>query len=103
MRPARVIDVHHWSPDQLELDPQPTAYRMGARQLGVDEAELKLLVTTKAKKPDVQVERLTRTGVDERELAELAWSVHEAVEAGVEMRNRGWQCRSCAYASACSA
>ena len=92
-----------WSADQLELDPQPTAYRMGARQLGVDEAELKLLVTTKTKKPDVQVERLTGTRVDERELWELAWSVHRAVEAGIDSRNRSWACRSCAYASACSA
>ena len=92
-----------WSADQLELDPQPTAYRMGARQLGADEAELKLLVTTKSKVPTVQIERLSRTRVDERELAELAWTVHQAVAAGVDFRNRSWGCRSCAYASACSA
>ena len=91
-----------WSADQLELDPQPTAYRMGARQLGVEEAELKLLVTTKTKKPDVQVEKLVRTRVDERELGELAWTVHRAVQAGIDHRARGWQCRSCPYASACS-
>ena len=92
-----------WTADQLELDLQPTAYRMGARELGVDEAELKLLVTTKSRKPDVQIERLTRSRVDERELAELAWTVHKAVEAGVDYRVRGWGCRSCQFAAACAA
>ena len=44
-----------WSGDQLEFDLQPTAYRLAARELGYD-AEVKLVVTTKATRPDVQIE-----------------------------------------------
>lgn len=92
-----------WGPDQLEFDPQPTAYLMGARRHEMKAPELKLIVITKAKKPDVQVERLVRHRGDEQELAELALSVHRAVRAGIDHRVRGWQCRSCQYAGACSA
>ena len=70
---------------------------------GFEEAELKLVVTTKTKKPDVQVERLVRHRGDERELAELAYGVLEAAAAGIDYRVRGWQCKNCAYADACAA
>lgn len=91
-----------WSADQLELDLQPTAYQMGARQLGIDEPELKLVVTTKAKNPDVQIERLVRHRGDEHELAELAFTVDRAVRAGIDHRIRGWQCKTCPWAAACA-
>ncbi len=45
-----------WSADQLEYDPQPTAYTIAARELGYEEAGVKLLVTTKTREPDVQIE-----------------------------------------------
>jgi hypothetical protein len=92
-----------WSADQLDYDPQPTAYVMAARELGYQDPDLKLLVTTKSKQPDVQVERLVRRRGDERELAETVLDVLHAVRAGVDVRVRGWQCRSCAYAGACGA
>lgn len=91
-----------WGPDQLEFDPQPTAYRMGARRYGLNTPEVKLLVTTKTKKPDVQIEHLVRHPGDEQELTELALSVHRAVDVGIDHRVRGWQCRSCQYAGACA-
>ena len=92
-----------WSADQLEYDPQPTAYVMAARELGHEDAQVKLLVTTKTREPDVQVERLVRRRGDERELAETVLDVLHAVKAGVDVRIRGWGCRSCAFASVCAA
>ncbi len=69
-----------WSADQLEFDLQSTVYRIAARSMGYD-PELKLLVTTKANTPDVQVERLVRHRRDEVELVETIFSVHRAAEA----------------------
>jgi putative RecB family exonuclease len=90
-----------WSADQLEYDPQMTAYAVAARELGHGDAELKLLVTTKTKTPDIQVERLVRHRADRQELAETALSVLQAVSAGVDYRVRGWCCKTCAHAGVC--
>jgi CRISPR/Cas system-associated exonuclease Cas4 (RecB family) len=90
-----------WTADQIDYDLQPTAYMMGARALGHDGAGVKLVLTTKAKKPDVQVEHLVRYRRDEHELVETAFAVARAVKAGVDYPNRGWQCRTCPYAQAC--
>jgi hypothetical protein len=78
-----------------------TGYRMAARGLGYENPELKLIVTTKAKTPDVQVERLVRHRSDERELAETALAVLHGVDAGVDYRVRGWACKTCAHAGVC--
>jgi CRISPR/Cas system-associated exonuclease Cas4 (RecB family) len=90
-----------WPADQLAYDLQPTAYRIGMRAHGIENVELELVLTTKAKSPDVQVERLVRDAQDERDLIATAASVVRAVEAGVDHPIRGWQCRGCAYAHAC--
>ncbi len=90
-----------WSPDQFESDLQATAYGMAARQEGYDGTELRFLITTKGKKPDVQRETVVRHGGDEDELVEIAFGVQKAVEAGVDLPNRGWQCSTCPYAGAC--
>jgi CRISPR/Cas system-associated exonuclease Cas4 (RecB family) len=92
-----------WSADQLEFDLQPTAYRMAARSMECEDAEATLLVATKTKTPDVQIERLVRHARDERELAETALTVIRATEAGIDHRVRGWACKSCPYADACGA
>jgi CRISPR/Cas system-associated exonuclease Cas4 (RecB family) len=92
-----------WSADQLELDIQATAYGMAARKLDVVESELRLVCVTKAKVPDVQVTRLVRHQRDEEELIELAFALHHAIDAGVDYRNRGWQCKACAWADRCAA
>jgi putative RecB family exonuclease len=93
-----------WTADQMEFDPQPTAYKMAARELGHGDVDVKMIVTTKsAKQPDVQIERLIRRRGDERELAETALDVLHAVKAGVDYRIReGWRCRSCAFSSVCA-
>lgn len=91
-----------WTIDQLDNDGQITLYRIAARSLGHADAKLEIVVTTKTRKPDVQVERVARHRRDERELAELASGVLTAIEAGVDYRVRGWQCRSCQWAGSCS-
>lgn len=90
-----------WSAEQLETDGQVTAYQLGARELGYSSPKLELIVTTKSKKPDVQIERVVRHRADESELVELAFGVLNAIEAGVDHRLRGWQCRGCPWAEAC--
>ena len=90
-----------WPADQLAYDLQPTAYRVGMRVHGIEDVELELLVTTKAKVPDVQLERLVRGRQDERDLIATAASVVRAVEAGVDHPVRGWMCKGCPYAGAC--
>lgn len=91
-----------WTADQVDADGQVTVYGIAARELGHADAKLELVVTTKGKKPDVQIERLVRHRRDEQEVAELAFGVLTAVEAGVDYRVRGWQCRSCQWAGSCS-
>lgn len=91
-----------WGADQIEWDHQTTAYLIAARRLGYDQPRAELVVTTKTKKPDVQVERLVRHRRDEEELAELASGVLRGIDAGFDVRVRGWQCRSCAWAGSCS-
>jgi len=66
-----------------------SGYKMAARTLGHGEVELKLLVTTKTKTPDVQVEHLVRHRRDEREFAEIAFGVHRAIGAGADHPLRG--------------
>jgi CRISPR/Cas system-associated exonuclease Cas4 (RecB family) len=90
-----------WSRDQLDFDMQPTAYVTAARALGHGDTAVKLLVSTKGKTADVQVERLVRHDRDERELVQVALSVHRAVAAGVDHPLRGWQCSTCPFAYAC--
>lgn len=91
-----------WGPDQIAWDAQTTAYLIAARTLGYESVEAELVVTTKATKPDVQIERLTRHRHDEEELAELASGVLMGIRAGIDVRVRGWQCRTCAWAGSCS-
>ncbi|MFO0564312.1 MAG: PD-(D/E)XK nuclease family protein [Polyangiaceae bacterium] len=91
-----------WGADQIETDGQTTCYQIAARELGYPDAKLELFVTTKARKPDVQLERLVRHRGDEAEFAELAFGVLGAIESGVDFRLRGWMCRTCPWAGSCS-
>jgi putative RecB family exonuclease len=96
-----------WSQDAVLYDFQPTAYRMAmrataGRSTSVSDPRLKLIVTTKAQKPDVQVEELVRSRRDERDLMETAASVHRAVEAGCFHPVRSFFCAQCEFAEICS-
>ena len=90
-----------WPRSLRKYDSQPTAYVTAAEELGYGDAEMKLLVTLKWAKPDVQVESLVRTRRDHLELVETALSVRRAIDGGVDHRVRGWQCRTCPFAGAC--
>lgn len=91
-----------WSRDQLDYDFQPTAYRMGARRLDIPHATLKLLIATKTKTPDVQIETVVRTLEDEARLARLVSSVLRAIRAGVDHPIQNWACRGCCFSTICT-
>jgi CRISPR/Cas system-associated exonuclease Cas4 (RecB family) len=93
-----------WSEDAVLFDFQPTAYRIAIREITRGrraDPKLKLLVTTKATKPDVQVEDLVRTRADERDLMETAASIHRATLSECFHPVRSWMCRQCEYAEVC--
>lgn len=90
-----------WTRDAVEFDLQTTLYRKAARELGFDGVRLRLLVTTKAAQPEVEIVDLDRNDGDEAELAEIFIGVSRAIGAGVDYPTRGWQCRTCPYASSC--
>jgi len=90
-----------WSDDAVNFDLQPTAYRMGVRSQGLDDVDLRLVVVTKAARPDVQVERLRRGPDDEHDLLSTAASVVRAVQAGVDHPVRSWACKTCEFAGVC--
>jgi putative RecB family exonuclease len=95
-----------WSQDAVLFDFQPTAYRMAVRAAArcpgqLAEPRLKLIVTTKAQKPDVQVEDLARTRADERDLMETAASIHRATLSGCFHPVRSWMCKQCEFAEVC--
>jgi hypothetical protein len=93
-----------WTEDAVLFDFQPTAYRIAVRSLGRGrraDPKLKLLVTTKAIIPDVQVEDLVRTPADEHDLMETAASIHRATLSDCFHPVRTWMCRRCEYAEVC--
>jgi putative RecB family exonuclease len=90
-----------WSKDEMALDGQTTAYRRAAASLGYKQPGLRLVLTTKSKRPAVQIEDLVRHDQDERELIETVFDIHRAIDAGVNHRMRGWPCKSCPYAEPC--
>jgi CRISPR/Cas system-associated exonuclease Cas4 (RecB family) len=90
-----------YSEGQFEHMLQPAIYNVGARVFGYNELPVDVIVTTKTKTPDVQVERLKKNSRDERQLYDLAEHILRGVQAGVFPRNRGWQCGGCGYREEC--
>lgn len=90
-----------WSADQIEFDLQISAYTLAARHIDHADGTLRLVIATKTTHPDVQIEDPVRHEVDESEALDVIFGVHQAVAAGVDYPNRGWQCRSCPFADAC--
>lgn len=93
--------ARRWSDDQIEFDLQVTLYGRVARERGIDDARLRLIVTTKAALPSLQIVDVQRGLAEEEELAALFFSVHRGIRAGVDHPIRGWQCRGCPYAGSC--
>jgi hypothetical protein len=92
-----------WAADTIAYDLQMTAYAMAAREMGHANPDLKLVVMTKTTTPRVQIEHLVRHRSDEDEFVDTAFSVMNAIRAGVDYRVRGWPCRTCPFAGACGA
>lgn len=88
--------------DQIRFDLQPTAYKLAARELGLGEVGLRYQVITKTKVPVIQVADLHRDDRDEDDFLRTVGGVLRAIDSGVAFPLRGWQCRSCPYAHACS-
>jgi CRISPR/Cas system-associated exonuclease Cas4 (RecB family) len=105
---TRAIIVEHksaakrWSADQLRHDLQASAYKYAATRLGLGDVGLRLQVITKAKSPSLQIEDLRRGAADEEDFLRVAVGVLRAIDARAFWPNRGWQCRSCPYGTACS-
>ena len=105
---GRKVIVEHnsaskkWTLDQIRYDFQPAAYQLAARELGMGEVGLRLQVVTKTKTPAVQIEHLRRDQQDEADFMATVVGVLRAIDAGVSYPVRGWQCRSCPYAQACT-
>ncbi|MDI3290704.1 PD-(D/E)XK nuclease family protein [Polyangium sp. 15x6] len=89
-----------WSAPMLQYDLQPTAYAMAARKV-FGKVQVVLIVATKTKKPDIQIEQLSRGKGDERDLAATAASALRGIKAGVDHPVRGSQCVSCPFAWKC--
>jgi predicted RecB family nuclease len=102
----RVLEIktgkRMWSEDQVDYDLQPTIYRKAAHGLGLEGADVELVVITKAKNPKLNRLPCARSQRDEIELVELALTVEKAVRAGVDNRRRDYHCRSCGYTQRCS-
>jgi hypothetical protein len=90
-----------WGSEEVALDLQPTAYRRAAAALGYERPGLRLVLTTKSKRPAVQVEKFVRHDRDERELIETVFDVHRAIDAGASHRVRGWPCKGCPFSEPC--
>lgn len=90
-----------WSSDAVEFDSQLSTYKIAARHLGHGDATLRLVVTTKAVHPEVQIEDPVRHDGDEREVLDLIFGIHQAIAAGVDYRLRTWACKSCPYSEPC--
>ena len=103
----RVVVEHktsarRYSEDQLKCDLQPTAYKLAAHQLGLGDVGVRFQVVTKTKTPAVQVVDVERGDCDRDDFMRTAVGVLRAIDAQAFWPNRGWQCRGCQYAHACS-
>jgi CRISPR/Cas system-associated exonuclease Cas4 (RecB family) len=104
---GRIVIVEHktaarkYAGDQLRYDIQPTAYQIAARESGLGEVALRFQIVTKTKLPAVQVVDVHRDDQAEADFVRTATGVLRAIDAGVSFPVRGWQCKSCQYASAC--
>jgi len=95
--------ARRWAPDKLAFDQQLTAYSMVAPQIGLGEAGVTVQLLLKQKTPDFEVLHAVRTDADRRDFLDTAAGVLRAVKAEAFHPIRDWQCRGCAFASACVA
>jgi putative RecB family exonuclease len=105
---GRRIIVEHksaskkYTQDQLRYDLQATGYKLAARQAGMGDVGVRFQIVTKARLPAIQIADVQRNQQDEDDFLRTASGVLRAIDAGVSFPTRGWTCRTCPYAHACS-
>ncbi len=99
--------------DRLRFDPQLAAYQMAVRaDLQIKEPRLAYQVILKNAKPPkkkkddepwqrVRWYEVARSEAQEREFVAQLVAMMRTVGAGVVWKNRGWQCKDCAYRYKC--
>lgn len=88
--------ARRWSDDQVRWDLQAGVY------LAVTDADLlRFQILVKNRTPVMQVADTFRTEASKAEALETTCRVLDAIRAGAFWPSRGWQCRSCEYASRC--
>jgi CRISPR/Cas system-associated exonuclease Cas4 (RecB family) len=92
-----------WSSDRVAYDYQITGYTLAAPLMGLGEADVRIQVLLKQKRPDLEVHTARRTAQDHRDLIQVIGGVTTAVHAGVFYPVRDWHCKSCPYAGVCVA
>lgn len=95
--------ARRWSADKLAFDHQVTAYSLAAPLMGFGNADVRIQVLLKQKKPDLEIHTTRRTAHDHRDLLQVIRGVTTAIDAGAFWPNRDWWCRSCPYAGPCMA
>lgn len=90
-----------WTTEQVEHDLQTTLYGLAAKNAEPGDAGLELVITTKSSKPDVQREVAVRHREHEKELVDVVFGVHRAVNAGVDHPIRSWACATCPWSGPC--
>lgn len=80
---------------------QITAYSYTFSYLKKREANLRLDILTKTKKPQLYSFEVTRTQNDHVRFFHLAKRVIQGVQAGHYYPNAGWQCQGCEYYETC--
>lgn len=90
-----------YSPEQLAYDLQPSLYSYAAKELGMDNPDLRYQLLIKTKTPAIQVYNVERTDAHITEALETTCTVLKAVEAGIFFKQRGWACADCQFKYKC--
>ncbi len=94
--------ARRYSLEQICNDAQLAAYAYASERMGWGtEIGLRFSVTTKAKKPELQIEPVLRDEKDQLDFLRQVSGVLKSVNAAVNYRVRGWQCRTCQYRTRC--
>jgi putative RecB family exonuclease len=88
---------------RLKNDGQVTAYGYVAPQVGFGQADVTIQLLLKTKKPAFETYTPQRTDTDRAEFIETVTGVLRAVDAEAFYVCRDWHCKTCEFASRCSA
>ncbi|MCB9475322.1 MAG: PD-(D/E)XK nuclease family protein [Deltaproteobacteria bacterium] len=86
---------------QLDLEMQPSVYKLAAEELGLGETDVRYQLLVKTKTPSLQQCSVKRSDSQIQEMAETFCAVLQAIESGHFYRNRSWACQDCPFRHAC--